>query len=198
MSYSEKHLKEVNQILDLIDHNVIEKMAEIISEIKNNSGRLFFLGCGGSAGNASHAVNDFRKIVGVESYAPTDNVSELTARVNDDGWDTCYENWLKGSNLNENDMLFVFSVGGGNLEKNISDNILKSLQLAKSIGAKICGVVGRDGDYTKKVANACIVVPTVNDANITPHTEAFQAVVWHLLVAHPLLLANEMKWESVK
>ena len=133
-----------------------------------------------------------------ESYAPTDNVSELTARVNDDGWDTCYVNWLKGSNLSEKDLLFVFSVGGGNLEKNISVNILKSLELAQKIGSKICGVVGRDGGYTKKVANACIVVPTVNEENITPHTEAFQAVIWHLLVAHPLLLANEMKWESVK
>jgi len=198
MNFSEKYIKECIQICNQLNPNEIETIASLINLVRENKGRIFFLGVGGGAGHASHAVNDFRKICGIESYAPTDNVSELTARVNDDGWDTCYENWLKGSNLNDNDMLFVFSVGGGNLEKNISVNILKSLQLAKSIGAKICGVVGRDGGYTKKVANACIVIPTVNEANITPHTEAFQAVVWHLLVAHPTLLANEMKWESVK
>ena len=198
MSFSQNYINECIEICKQLNPNQIEDIALLINSVRASKGRIFFLGVGGGAGHASHAVNDFRKICGIESYAPTDNVSELTARVNDDGWDTCYENWLKGSNLNENDMLFVFSVGGGNLEKNISVNILKSLQLAKSIGAKICGVVGRDGGYTKKVANACIVVPTVNDANITPHTEAFQAVVWHLLVAHPLLLANEMKWESVK
>lgn len=198
MSFSQNYINECIEICKQLNPNQIEDIALLINSVRDSKGRIFFLGVGGGAGHASHAVNDFRKICGIESYAPTDNVSELTARVNDDGWDTCYENWLKGSNLNENDMLFVFSVGGGNLEKNISVNILKSLQLAKSIGAKICGVVGRDGGYTKKVANACIVVPTVNDANITPHTEAFQAVVWHLLVAHPLLLANEMKWESVK
>ncbi len=198
MNFSENYINECIQICNQLNPNEIEEIASLINLVRENKGRIFFLGVGGGAGHASHAVNDFRKICGIESYTPTDNVSELTARVNDDGWDTCYENWLKGSNLNENDMLFVFSVGGGNLEKNISVNILQSLQLAKSIGAKICGVVGRDGGYTKKVANACIVVPTVNEANITPHTEAFQAVVWHLLVAHPLLLANEMKWESVK
>ncbi len=198
MSFSQNYINECIEICKQLNPNQIEDIALLINSVRDSKGRIFFLGVGGGAGHASHAVNDFRKICGIESYAPTDNVSELTARVNDDGWDTCYENWLKGSNLNQNDMLFVFSVGGGNLEKNISVNILKSLQLAKSIGAKICGVVGRDGGYTKKVANACIVVPTVNDANITPHTEAFQAVVWHLLVAHPLLLANEMKWESVK
>ena len=198
MSFSQNYINECIEICKQLNPNQIEDIALLINSVRDSKGRIFFLGVGGGAGHASHAVNDFRKICGIDSYAPTDNVSELTARVNDDGWDTCYENWLKGSNLNQNDMLFVFSVGGGNLEKNISVNILKSLQLAKSIGAKICGVVGRDGGYTKKVANACIVVPTVNDANITPHTEAFQAVVWHLLVAHPLLLANEMKWESVK
>ena len=198
MSFSQNYINECIEICKKLNPNEIEDIAILINSVRDSKGRIFFLGVGGGAGHASHAVNDFRKICGIESYAPTDNVSELTARVNDDGWDTCYENWLKGSNLNQNDMLFVFSVGGGNLEKNISVNILKSLQLAKSIGAKICGVVGRDGGYTKTVANACIVVPTVNDANITPHTEAFQAVVWHLLVAHPLLLANEMKWESVK
>ena len=198
MSFSEKYLEECIQICSAINSNEIEEMADLINSVRSTNGRIFFLGVGGGAGHASHAVNDFRKICNIESYAPTDNVSELTARVNDDGWDTCYVNWLKGSNLSEKDLLFVFSVGGGNLEKNISVNILKSLELAQEIGSKICGVVGRDGGYTKKVANACIVVPTVNEENITPHTEAFQAVIWHLLVAHPLLLANEMKWESVK
>jgi|TARA_Y100001949_G_scaffold22127_1_gene15713 D-sedoheptulose 7-phosphate isomerase len=198
MNFSKKYLKECIQICSAINPDEIERMADLINSVRSTNGRIFFLGVGGGAGHASHAVNDFRKICNIESYAPTDNVSELTARVNDDGWDTCYVNWLKGSNLSEKDLLFVFSVGGGNLEKNISVNILKSLELAQKIGSKICGVVGRDGGYTKKVANACIVVPTVNEENITPHTEAFQAVIWHLLVAHPLLLANEMKWESVK
>ena len=198
MTFSQKYLNECIEICNKIDAQEIEKMASLINSIRDNSGRIFFLGVGGGAGHAGHAVNDFRKICSIESYAPTDNVSELTARVNDDGWDTCYVNWLKGSQLCDKDLLFVFSVGGGNLEKNISVNILKSLQLGTEIGAKICGVVGRDGGYTAQVADACIVVPTVNEANITPHTEAFQAIVWHLLVAHPMLLANEMKWESVK
>ena len=198
MSFSGEYIKECIEICHSIDSDEIEKMASLINSIRSNNGRIFFLGVGGGAGHASHAVNDFRKICNIESYAPTDNVSELTARVNDDGWDTCYVNWLKGSNLSKNDLLFVFSVGGGNLEKNISVNILKSLELAKNIGANVCGVVGRDGGYTKQVADVCIVVPTVNEKNVTPHTEAFQAVVWHLLVAHPLLLANEMKWESTK
>jgi len=198
MSFSGEYIKECIEICHSIDSDEIEKMASLINSIRSNNGRIFFLGVGGGAGHASHAVNDFRKICNIESYAPTDNVSELTARVNDDGWDTCYVNWLKGSNLSKNDLLFVFSVGGGNLEKNISVNILKSLELAKNIGAKVCGIVGRDGGYTKQVADVCIVVPTVNEKNVTPHTEAFQAVVWHLLVAHPLLLANEMKWESTK
>jgi D-sedoheptulose 7-phosphate isomerase len=153
---------------------------------------------GGGAGHASHAVNDFRKICGIESYTPTDNVSELTARVNDDGWETAYVNWLKISNLNQNDMLLVFSVGGGNLEKNISVNILKSLEFANQVGAKICGVVGRDGGYTAQVADACVVIPPINPETVTPHTEAFQAVIWHLLVSHPDLQKFEMKWESVK
>lgn len=198
MSFSSDYLNECIKICNLIDSNKVENIAEIINSVRAKKGRIFFLGVGGGAGHAGHAVNDFRKICGIESYAPTDNVSELTARVNDDGWDTCYVNWLKGSQLNEKDMLFIFSVGGGNLEKNISVNILESLKLAKQIGSKICGVVGRDGGYTAQVADECIIVPTVNEANVTPHTEAFQAVVWHLLVAHPLLLANEMKWESVK
>ena len=198
MNFSKQYLKECIQICSAINPDEIERMADLINSVRSTNGRIFFLGVGGGAGHASHAVNDFRKICNIESYAPTDNVSELTARVNDDGWDTCYVNWLKGSNLSERDLLFVFSVGGGNLEKNISVNISKSLELAQEIGSKICGVVGRDGGYTKKVANVCIVVPTINEENITPHTEAFQAVIWHLLVAHPLLLANEMKWESVK
>ena len=198
MSFSKAYLNECVEICNTIDPEEIEKMAFLINSIWDNNGRIFFLGVGGGAGHAGHAVNDFRKICSIESYAPTDNVSELTARVNDDGWDTSYVNWLKGSHLCDKDLLFVFSVGGGNLEKNISVNILKSLQLGVERGSKICGVVGRDGGYTAQVADACIVVPTVNEANITPHTEAFQAVVWHLLVAHPMLLANAMKWESVK
>tara|TARA_Y100000748_G_C15409356_1_gene454779 strand:- start:233 stop:829 length:597 start_codon:yes stop_codon:yes gene_type:complete len=198
MSFSKKYLKECIEICNSLNSSEIEDMASLINSVRNNSGRIFFLGVGGGAGHASHAVNDFRKICNIESYTPTDNVSELTARVNDEGWDTCYVNWLKGSNLSNKDLIFVFSVGGGNLEKNISVNILKSLQLAQDVGSKICGVVGRDGGYTKQVADTCIVIPNVNDHNVTPHTEAFQAIIWHLLVAHPLLLANEMKWESVK
>ena len=198
MSFSKKYLKECIEICNSLNSSEIEDMARLINSVRNNSGRIFFLGVGGGAGHASHAVNDFRKICNIESYTPTDNVSELTARVNDEGWDTCYVNWLKGSNLSNKDLIFVFSVGGGNLEKNISVNILKSLQLAQDVGSKICGVVGRDGGYTKQVADTCIVIPNVNDHNVTPHTEAFQAIIWHLLVAHPLLLANEMKWESVK
>lgn len=198
MSFSKKYLQECIEICNSLNSSEIEDMASLINSVRNNSGRIFFLGVGGGAGHASHAVNDFRKICNIESYTPTDNVSELTARVNDEGWDTCYVNWLKGSNLSNKDLIFVFSVGGGNLEKNISVNILKSLQLAQDVGSKICGVVGRDGGYTKQVADTCIVIPNVNDNNVTPHTEAFQAIIWHLLVAHPLLLANEMKWESVK
>ena len=198
MSFSKKYLQECIEICNSLNSSEIEDMASLINSVRNNSGRIFFLGVGGGAGHASHAVNDFRKICNLESYTPTDNVSELTARVNDEGWDTCYVNWLKGSNLSNKDLIFVFSVGGGNLEKNISVNILKSLQLAQDVGSKICGVVGRDGGYTKQVADTCIVIPNVNDHNVTPHTEAFQAIIWHLLVAHPLLLANEMKWESVK
>jgi D-sedoheptulose 7-phosphate isomerase len=196
MNYSKKHLNEVYQILDKIDHEIIEKMKDLILETKNNGGRLFFLGCGGSAGNASHAVNDFRKIAGIESYAPTDNVSELTARTNDEGWDTIFSEWLKISKLNSNDTLFILSVGGGNLEKNISPNLVKAIILAKNVGASVVGIVGRDGGYTAKEADAALIVPTVNPENITPHSEAFQAVIWHLLVSHPDLKENETKWES--
>ena len=198
MNYSKKHLKEALEIIEKIDDNVVEKMASVILETKKNNGRLFFLGVGGSAGNASHAVNDFRKIVGIESYAPTDNVSELTARTNDEGWDTVFSEWLKISHLNRKDTIFILSVGGGNLEKNISPNLVKALQLAKKTNSKIIGIVGRDGGYTSKVADAALVVPTVNPDNITPHSEAFQAVIWHLLVSHPLLKSNQTKWESTK
>jgi D-sedoheptulose 7-phosphate isomerase len=173
-------------------------MAKLRATVKQDGGRLFFLGVGGSAGNCSHAVNDFRKIVGIESYAPTDNVSELTARTNDEGWATVFSEWLKVSKLNQKDALFIFSVGGGNLEKNISPNLVEALKYAKIVGSKITGVVGRDGGYTAKVADVCVIIPTVNSDNITPHSEAFQGVVWHLLVSHPALKANETKWESTE
>ncbi len=198
MSYAERYLKEAVKIIEKIDAKQVEAMAQLVSEVRAKGGRIFFLGVGGSAGNASHAVNDFRKICGMEAYTPTDNVSELTARINDDGWDTAFVNWLKGSRLTDKDLLFVFSVGGGNLEKNVSANIVRSLQYAKEIGAKVCGVVGRDGGYTACVADACLIVPTVNPETVTPHTEAFQAVIWHLLVSHPSLQKNAMKWESLK
>jgi D-sedoheptulose 7-phosphate isomerase len=174
----------------------IEKMADLLSQVKADGGRIFFLGVGGSAGNCSHAVNDFRKIVGIECYAPTDNVSELTARTNDEGWATIFVEWLKTSKLLAEDAVFIFSVGGGNLDKNISPNLVMALQHARTVGAKIMGVVGRDGGYTAQVADACVIVPTVNPENITPHSEAFQAVIWHLLVSHPKLKANQTKWES--
>lgn len=196
MSYSKQHLTETLEIIKLLDINSIESMANILASTKKNGGRVFFLGVGGSAGNCSHAVNDFRKIVGIESYAPTDNVSELTARTNDEGWATVFVEWLKISKLNSKDALFILSVGGGNLEKNISPNLVEALKYGKSIGAKIVGVVGRDGGYTGQVADAAVIIPTVNPETITPHSEAFQAVVWHLLVSHPLLKANETKWES--
>jgi D-sedoheptulose 7-phosphate isomerase len=196
MSYAAQHLKEASEIIEKIDIESIEKMADLLAKVKSDQGRIFFLGVGGSAGNCSHAVNDFRKIVEIESYAPTDNVSELTARTNDDGWPTIFEPWLKLSKLNSKDAVFIFSVGGGNLEKNISPNLVNALKLAKTVGAKITGVVGRDGGYTAQVADACVIIPTVNTETITPHSEAFQAVVWHLLVSHPKLKENQTKWES--
>lgn len=196
MSYAKQHLAEAIDIINKIDVNAIEKMADLLAETKDHGGRIFFLGVGGSAGNCSHAVNDFRKIVGIESYAPTDNVSELTARTNDEGWATIFAEWLKISKLNTKDMLFIFSVGGGNLEKNISPNLVEALKYGKQIGSKIVGVVGRDGGYTAQVADACVIIPTVNPDNVTPHSEAFQAVVWHLLVSHPKLKAKQTKWES--
>ena len=198
MTYTEQHLDEAAQIIERIDTEAIESMAELLARTKSEGGRLFFLGVGGSAGNCSHAVNDFRKIVGLESYAPTDNVSELTARTNDEGWDTVFIEWLKTSRLNGNDAVFVFSVGGGNLEKNVSPNLVKALEYARTVGAKIMGVVGRDGGFTAEVADVCVIVPTVNPETITPHSEAFQAVVWHLLVSHPRLKATQTKWESTR
>jgi D-sedoheptulose 7-phosphate isomerase len=185
-------------IIRKIDQGQIKKMSEILQKVRKNGGRLFILGVGGGAGHASHAVNDFRKIAGIESYAPTDNVSELTARVNDDGWETVFENWLKGSRLTAKDCIFVFSVGGGNAEKNVSVNLVNALRYAKEVGAKIIGVVGRDGGYTAKVADACVIIPTVNEKTVTPQTEAFQAVVWHLIVSSPAMQKFEMKWESTK
>src|SRR5690348_4183864 len=198
MSFSEYYLRETCAVIEALDAADIEAMAAGLAEVRGANGRLFILGVGGSAGHAGHAVNDFRKLCGLEAYAPTDNVSELTARVNDDGWPTSFANWLKGSRIRADDVVLVFSVGGGNAEKNISANIVEALKLAKSAGAKVIGVVGRDGGYTKQVADACVVVPTVNPGNVTPHTEAFQAVVWHGMVTHPKLIVNEMKWESTR
>lgn len=196
MSYAQKYLNESIEIIQKIDIGTIEEMADLLAQVKLDGGRIFFLGVGGSAGNCSHAVNDFRKIVGIESYAPTDNVSELTARTNDEGWASIFVEWLKVSKLTVKDMLFIFSVGGGNLEKNISPNLVEALKFAKIIGSKVIGVVGRDGGYTAQVADACIIIPTINSDNVTPHSEAFQGVVWHLLVSHPKLKANQTKWES--
>lgn len=196
MSYAQEHLNEALEIIKKIDASTIEKMADLLATVKADGGRVFFLGVGGGAGNCSHAVNDFRKIVGIESYAPTDNVSELTARTNDEGWSTVFVEWLKISKLTPEDAIFNFSVGGGNLEKNISPNLVEAVKYAKTVGAKVMGVIGRDGGYTAQVADACVIVPTVNPDNITPHSEAFQAVIWHLLVSHPKLKANQTKWES--
>ena len=196
MSYAQLHLNEAIEIIKKTDVSSIEEMADLLATVKTEGGRIFFLGVGGSAGNCSHAVNDFRKIVGIESYAPTDNVSELTARTNDEGWATVFVEWLKTSKLLAKDAVFIFSVGGGNSEKNISPNLVEALKYAKSVGAKITGVVGRDGGYTAQVADVCVIIPTVNAETITPHSEAFQAVIWHLLVSHPRLKENQTKWES--
>lgn len=196
MSFIETHLAEVSQIAGKIDIAAVEKMVDILAAVRSGGGRLFLLGIGGSAGSASHAVNDFRKLVGLEAYTPTDNVSELTARANDEGWATVLVEWLRVSRIGKKDAVLVLSVGGGSLEKNISPNIVTALQLAKDVGAKILGIVGRDGGYTAKVADACVLIPIVNPESITPHTEAFHAVIWHLLVSHPRLKANPTKWES--
>jgi D-sedoheptulose 7-phosphate isomerase len=198
MSFVRKYLDEAKRIIDGFDVETVERMVTFLATARSANGRVFFLGVGGSAGNCSHAVNDFRKIVGIEAYAPTDNVSELTARTNDEGWETVFVEWLKVSHLKPEDIIFVFSVGGGNLEKNVSPNLVRALQYAKTIGAKILGVVGRDGGYTAKVGDAVCIIPTVNPEAITPHAEAFQAVIWHLLVTHPALKAHQTKWEGVR
>jgi D-sedoheptulose 7-phosphate isomerase len=197
MSYAEQHLRETAEIVSKIEAGDCEKCVAELRAVRERGGRLFILGVGGSAANASHAVNDFRKIAGIEAYAPTDNVSELTARTNDEGWASVFVEWLKGSRLDARDCILVLSVGGGNLEKNVSPNLVSALQLAKGIGARVIGIVGKDGGYTAKVADARVIVPTVNPNNVTPHSEAFQAVVWHLLVSHPDLKVNQTKWESV-
>jgi len=198
MSYSEQHLRETAQIVGQLDPTLCEKAVELLAAVRERGGRLFILGVGGSAANASHAVNDFRKIAGLECYAPTDNVSELTARTNDEGWSTVFAEWLKGSRLNDKDALLIFSVGGGDMEKNVSPNLVAALKLAKERGASVLGIVGRDGGYTAKVADLAIIIPTVNPNNTTPHSEAFQAVVWHLFVSHPKLKVAQTKWESTK
>jgi D-sedoheptulose 7-phosphate isomerase len=196
ISFASQYLEEAKVIMGLIDLEAIEEMTALLTKLRDRGGRLFLVGVGGGAGHAGHAVNDFRKIAGIESYAPSDNVSELTARTNDEGWETTYEAWLKVSRLTEVDMLFVFSVGGGDLERNISPNIVRAVSYAKEVGASVIGVVGRDGGYTATVADACVVVPTVNPAMVTPHTESFQALVWHLLVSDPRLQIMSNKWES--
>lgn len=196
MSYTSEYLNEVKAVVDGIDLSIIDNMVDLLVGIRESGGRLFFLGVGGGAGNASHAVNDFRKIAGIESYSPSDNVSELTARTNDDGWDTVFVEWLKGSKLNQKDGIFVFSVGGGDAERNISANLVRALEYAQTKGSKIMGIVGRDGGYAGKVGDACLIIPTVNQNTITTHTEAFQSVIWHLIVSHPKVQVSGMKWES--
>jgi D-sedoheptulose 7-phosphate isomerase len=198
MTFAKQFLNEAAEVAMRLDQEAIERVVEILAATKGRGGRLFILGVGGSAANASHAVNDFRKITGIEAYAPTDNVSELTARTNDEGWASVFVEWLKGSRLRRGDTLLVLSVGGGNMEKQVSPNLVAALDHARSCGASITGIVGRDGGYTARVADACVIVPTVNAAHVTPHAEAFQAVVWHLFVSHPSLKAAETKWESVK
>jgi len=194
MSYSQQHLDESVKITSEISAQTIESMVQLLKEVKEDKGRIFFLGVGGSAANAGHAVNDFRKLAGIESYAPTDNVAELTARTNDEGWPTVFSGWLKVSNLNSKDCLFILSVGGGDKERGVSANLCEAIDFGKSVGSKITGIVGRDGGYTAKNADVCLVVPTVNSATVTPHSESFQVVVWHLMVSHPELKANPTKW----
>jgi D-sedoheptulose 7-phosphate isomerase len=197
MSYTEQYLREAAVIIQRLDPTAIENVAVLLAAVRSNGGRVFFLGVGGSAANCSHAVNDFRKLANIECYAPTDNVAELTARANDEGWASVFAEWLKVSRLSARDALFIMSVGGGDVERNISPNLVHAIQLAREVGAAVTGIVGRDGGYTAKVAHACVVVPTVNAETITPHAEAFQALIWHLLVSHPLLKRNSGKWESV-
>jgi len=198
MTYAAQYIQEAKEVLCLLDQTAIERTVDLLLQLRERSGRLFLLGVGGGAGHASHAVCDFRKIAQIEAYSPSDNVSELTARVNDDGWESCYANWLRGCRLSNADMVFVFSVGGGDAKRKISSNLVCALDHAREVGATICGVVGRDGGYTGQVADACILIPVVNSLTITPHTESFQAMIWHLLVSHPKLRIAEMKWESVQ
>jgi D-sedoheptulose 7-phosphate isomerase len=194
MSFSKKHLEESIEITRAIDVEIIESIVDLIVDVRSQGGRLFVLGVGGSAANASHAVNDFRKLTGIESYAPTDNVSELTARTNDEGWETVFSAWLKISNLDFKDCLLILSVGGGNKEENVSPNLIKAIDLAKEVGARVIGIVGRDGGYTAQNADACVIIPTVNPISVTPHSESFQSVIWHLMVSHPKLKSNPTKW----
>jgi D-sedoheptulose 7-phosphate isomerase len=194
MSYSKNHLRETEEVIRLIDPEITEKMVELLVDIKLKKGRVFVLGVGGSAANASHAVNDFRKLANIETYAPTDNIAELTARTNDEGWASVFSGWLKVSNLNSNDCLFILSVGGGDKDKNVSSNLVEAIDFAKINGARVTGIVGRDGGYTGKNADICLIIPTVNPDTVTPHTESFQAVIWHLLVSHPKLKSNSTKW----
>ncbi len=196
MSFTTDYIDEARQVLARLDVSAIDRVVARLLEVRRQNGRIFFLGVGGSAANASHAVNDFRKICGFEAYAPSDNVSELTARTNDEGWETVFSEWLRGSRLNARDMVFVLSVGGGDLDHNISPNLVRAVQYAKEAHAMVCGILGRNGGYTATVADACVIVPTINPQNVTPHAEAFQAVVWHLLVSHPALKASATKWES--
>lgn len=197
MTYAETYLQEAAEIVRRLDATAIEKVAALLARVKADGGRVFFLGVGGSAANCSHAVNDFRKLAGIECYAPTDNVAELTARTNDEGWESVFTGWLKVSRLSPRDALFILSVGGGDAERNISPNLVSAIKLAREVGARVTGVVGRDGGFTAREADVCVVVPTVNAATVTPHSEAFQAVIWHLLVSHPLLRENQTKWEAV-
>jgi len=198
MTFTEQYLQETQKVVSGLNADAIEKCVDELARVRERGGRLFILGVGGSAANASHAVNDFRKICGFEAYAPTDNVSELTARTNDEGWATVFSEWLKGSRVGSKDGLLIFSVGGGSLEKNVSPNLVSAIQLAKSAGASVVGIVGRDGGYTAKEASACVIISTVNPDHVTPHSEAFQAVVWHLFVSHPKLKVNKTKWEGTK
>ena len=194
MSFSEKHLNESVEITKQINSEVVEAIVKLLADVKSTNGRLFVLGVGGSAANASHAVNDFRKLAGIEAYAPTDNIAEITARTNDEGWGGVFSGWLKVSKLNSKDCLFILSVGGGDKDKNVSPNLIEAIDLAKEVGARVTGIVGRDGGYTALNANVCLIVPTVNPDTVTPHTESFQAVIWHLLVSHPKLKTNSTKW----
>jgi len=197
-AYTAQYLAETREIVDRLDHAAIDRLVALLVALRDRGGRLFVLGVGGSAANASHAVNDFRKITRIEAYTPTDNVAELTARINDDGWETAFAAWLRTSRISARDMVLVFSVGGGDLARNISPNLVRALEYAKAVGAAVAGVVGRNGGYTAQAADVCVIVPTVNPETVTPHTEAFQAVVWHLLVSHPALRASATKWESIR